>query len=370
MNTNTAEAGTRIVPDNEVRTRIVRWCLYLFMSWVVSGLVLNATLTTGYFHNQKRVDFGDMVYGEAARPFVARVATFAAVRAGTAITPEAVKAKIHSVWVARDIEEWTGFPPENATEGLWALLLMHLCVIGFMVVLRELQRTFYGLDEFVSSAVALVGGAAVPLLRPYFMYDFTVLFLFPLALLLMVKSRWWLYYLVFVVVCFTKETGVILPFLLFLLLPKYREKLQVMGHVVFQGAIWAGVYLLLQYAFQANQGSALEFHLLGYNAETLTSPRPLVTTTHYLVPDRSNILLLGLVAVLTFHRFREKPVFLRWALAMTVPLFVLLALFGWIDEMRTYYEVFAVFFLLIQYSVMKLFGYHFAPNRELLPSFK
>lgn len=369
MNTNAAEAGTLVVSDNAVRTRIVRWGLFLFMAWVVSGLVLNATLTTGYFHNQKRVDFGDMVYGEAARPFVARVATFAVVRAGTAITPDVIKAKIQRVFEERDVEEWTGFPSEYATEGLWALLIMHFCVIGFMAVLRELQQTFYGLDEFVSSAVALFGGAAVPLLRPYLMYDFTVAFLFPLALLLMVKSRWRLYYLVFVAVCFTKETGVILPFLLFLLLPKYREKLKVMGHVVLQGAIWAGVYMLLQYVFRSNQGSSLEFHLLGYNLETLTSTLPLVTMTHYLVPDRSNILLLGLVAVLVFHRFGEKPVFLRWALAMTVPLFLLLALFGWIDEMRTYYEVFAVFFLLMQYSVMTLFGYRFEANRELLPRF-
>lgn len=371
MNTNAAEAGTLVVPDNTVRTRIVRWGLFLFMAWVVSGLVLNATLTSGDFHQQDyRTDFGDMVYGEAHRPFVARAAPFAVVRAASNLTPSVLKQKIHSYWTSHDVETWTGFSVESSTEGLWALLLMHLCVVGFILGVRELQRELFDLDEFTASCIALFAGACLPVLRPFFLYDYAVVCLFTLCLLLMVRSQWPLFYLAFVVLCLTKETAVLLPFLLLLLVPRLESRKKALGHVVLQGVIWAVAFIGLRWVFRGNPGAILEFHLLDHNPWVLTQWEPLIRTTRYLIPDRSNLMLLAVIGALVFHRFADKPVFLRRALVMTVPLILLLAVFGYIDEMRTYYEVFPVFFLLMQYSVMKLFGYRFEPNRDLLPSFK
>ena len=107
------------------------WLLFLFSAIIISGLVISATIASGDLHNQSRFSFEKMVYGTADRPFVCRVAIFRVISGLSAITPEPIKEALLVEWIERDLETKLGFPVPFATEGFWAIVMMHLCVVGY-----------------------------------------------------------------------------------------------------------------------------------------------------------------------------------------------------------------------------------------------
>jgi hypothetical protein len=57
-----------------------------------------------------------------------------------------------------------------------------------------------------------------------------------------------------------------------------------------------------------------------------------------------------------FSKWKAKPEFLKDALWIAVPLLILTFFLGYLDELRDYYEVFPVVFLLIAYNIASIFG--------------
>jgi hypothetical protein len=75
---------------------------------------------------------------------------------------------------------------------------------------------------------------------------------------------------------------------------------------------------------------------------------------------------VGVVAVLwllTAYGWARKPVFLRKGLLITlIPLVFLALFFGYVDELRDYYEAFPFLFLLWLPTIVEVFGP--SPGRE------
>jgi hypothetical protein len=56
------------------------------------------------------------------------------------------------------------------------------------------------------------------------------------------------------------------------------------------------------------------------------------------------------------HRWFEKPLFLRHSLWILPVLVATCFFFGWLDELRDYYEAYPIVFLLMIYSAGRLVG--------------
>ena len=68
-------------------------------------------------------------------------------------------------------------------------------------------------------------------------------------------------------------------------------------------------------------------------------------------PTNFNLLFL-LALPLLVHRWSAKPLFLRRALWIAVPLLVLTFGLGFFDELRDYYEVYPVLVLLLAHTLL------------------
>ena len=62
------------------------------------------------------------------------------------------------------------------------------------------------------------------------------------------------------------------------------------------------------------------------------------------------------VAALISYKWKEKPAFLKAALCIAVPLFGTTLFFGFLDELRDYYEIYPILVLLIAHSIGNLLG--------------
>jgi hypothetical protein len=63
-----------------------------------------------------------------------------------------------------------------------------------------------------------------------------------------------------------------------------------------------------------------------------------------------------LIAVLAGYHWSEKPAFLRDGLWILAPLVLLTMLFGFVEELRDYYEVYPILLILIVHSIYTLCG--------------
>jgi hypothetical protein len=337
----------------------LKWWVILSAYMLIASLVTHLTLSDRGFHfhdPESRVAFHKMVYGEAQKPFVYRAFVPSAVRVLTFLTPESVKKKLESVWNHKASFKQYGYEGKFATEYTWGIITIYLALIGFAFCIRRLTAAFYDLSPLVSFFASVVALASVVLLRSFFVYDYPNLFLFSLCLLLMVERNWRLYYPIFIAACFTKETAILLPFILLLNRPLSGSRKTAAFHIAVQCAIWIAAAMLLRYIFRDRPGDILEFHLFDYNLPLLSAPAKFLQFSHSFLPRGLNIALIGLVATLTCVGWRAKPPFLRRSLLILVPLVGLALLFGWVDETRMYYEALPILFCLCFHTVAKLFS--------------
>jgi hypothetical protein len=76
----------------------------------------------------------------------------------------------------------------------------------------------------------------------------------------------------------------------------------------------------------------------------------------------------AMLAALIFGHWQEKPPILRDGLLTTlVPLVAACALFGFLDELRDYYEAYPIVVALVAPEVARLFGAPFSITIEMPP---
>jgi hypothetical protein len=105
---------------------------------------------------------------------------------------------------------------------------------------------------------------------------------------------------------------------------------------------------MLTVIFIHNPGAVVEFHLFDHNLQLLN-----------LYPAKTIALWMGIAAVvmiLLFHHWSDKPQFLRNGIWICIPLVCCIFLFGFVDELRDYYEIYPIIFLLVFHSMCDLSG--------------
>ncbi|UCG51106.1 MAG: hypothetical protein JSW58_13020 [Candidatus Latescibacterota bacterium] len=316
---------------------------------VASGLVIFVFVARPGIDGNPRAMFTDAVYGAAHKPYVYRTLLPTTVRVISSLTPEQLKQRVNADFWRRRTAKLLNWNRDHIYDYMLAILVMWLCFLGFAYALRSLLRATYRYPPNVTDFAPLVGLLAIPLLFRYYsyLYDPSNLFLFTLCIVALYKRSLIYFYALFVLATLNKETSILLV-ALFVAHNIRREKSFWLGaHALALISIWVAVKAFLFFVFRHNPGTFVELHLGDHNLRLL-SQHPF--STLYL------IVVFFVSFLLVRSRWSQKPLFLRQGLLITViPLVAGALFFGFVDELRGYYEAFPFLFLLALPTVGDIF---------------
>jgi hypothetical protein len=296
---------------------------------------------TGY----KRAMLKDMVYGNAYRPFVKRQLVPVVVRTGVWILPKQLEQKLKEEFSQSTLAAKLNWPQEYAAEFVLTLGIMYASLIAFLAVLKRFFSTFLNIPRQLSHLLVLLVGILLPVTfaGQMYMYDFTQLLLFTLGILLLYEQKWSLFYPVYVLACINKETSVLIPFV-FLCWKGFEVlKKSNLWHFLIQVVTGFGICFLISYIFRNNPGGSMEWHL----------ERNL--NMSFSILGWARLTFLFCVIILSLWKLPKAPLFLRCGLLVTLPiLMVTCFLFGYIDELRAYYEALVFMTALSLFTVSHL----------------
>ena len=342
--------------------KFVIFLLYL----LATKIVLITFITRPGINGNPPAMFPDMVYGKAHKPYVYRTLLPTTVRIASEVTPEGVKN-----WVVQSgrirLLRAPNWEIEYMYEYFIALIIMFCCFLGFAFTLRCLTKLFYDFPSFVADLAPVGGLLIVPIFFKYYsyIYDPCTLFLFTLAIIFITKRKLLSFYVVFLLATLNKETSILLLGIFFVREFKVMRNLGLAGHLLLQMSAWIAIKASIMTIFKNNQGSLIEFHLIDHNlyliSNSVTSPGCLYDLLCFV----GQVLIFW---ALIRPGWTEKPIFLRYGLSITLIALILPTLFfGFIDEMRDYYEAFPFLFLLLLPTIVDIFGLTHNDTRGDIP---
>lgn len=217
--------------------------------------------------------------------------------------------------------------------------------MAFVAVLRALLARSLSVPAPVPDVAGVLALLGLPAFFRYvnYLYDLPTLLLYTLCLLLMLRRNWPAYGIAFVLCALSKETAALLIPVYLLTFRREAGSARIFdGVLAFQVAAFVAVRASLMLVYGANPGSAVEFQLQ-HNL--------------MLTPYGPGDFAAGCVFLLAVaHDWHAKPLLLRNTVLMIVPLLWLTFLFGYLDELRDYYEVYPGAVATITYSVCRLLG--------------
>jgi len=337
--------------------RTVRLLLYLF----ISGLVVMIFVVHPGINGYEPAAFGNMIEGEAHRPFVYRTLVPSIIGFIGDLSPESIENKFieikkNSFSLSR-FADLSSISDDYVYKFYITIILLFFSYFGFTIVLRKLIRLYYDYPGFVADFAPVGALLIIPLLFRYcnYMYDPVTLLLFSLALYFISTGKRLWFYLIFILAAINKETAILLTGLFVVKEYDNFSKKALISNVILQLFIWAAIKGGINYIYQNNPGSIVEFHLLNYNLLLYERPLSLIF---------SGIIVFVFYRLLKY-RWQEKSLFLKnsfWIVLL--PMVILALLFGYIDELRQYQEVFPVLFLLILPSIIDIFKINNRPTTE------
>jgi hypothetical protein len=296
--------------------------------------------------------FPEMIYGTAWKPFVYRTLVPTTIRIISEVIPEGVHNyltdKVTSSRLFIQVLEKLKWESEFITEYLVAMVLMYLSLLGFVFVFRKLFKEIYTSPEWFTNLISIILLFALPPMFQYYsyVYDFSTLFLFTLGLVFLRQRNWNYFLILFLIACFNKETTILLTLVFAIHFHKDSNISRKLYSqlIIIQLLIFTVVKILLYFIFINNAGGFVEFHLVDRNY--------LIFNGYSL----STFVVLLIIFLGIFSKWNEKPKFLKDALWIAVPLVILTFLLGFFDELRDFYEVFPVIFLLISVNLARILG--------------
>jgi hypothetical protein len=225
-----------------------------------------------------------------------------------------------------------------------------ICLLAFSLVCRSFWQSFLTPSHQHAEIFSIVALLGLPVLFKYhsYIYDFPTLLLYTWCLYLMAQRKWVRYFLVFFLSCMSKETAILLPvvFAMYYVAHHHDDRHLYWFLLTGQVALAVLIRVVITSLYRDNPGSAFGPQFLHHNLPLLTEP--------YSVQNSVTWLLLAAVVL---HEWRTKPWFLRAAVSMLLPLLVVCLFYGFVDELRDYYEVYAPALMLGAISFSRLLGH-------------
>jgi hypothetical protein len=168
----------------------------------------------------------------------------------------------------------------------------------------------------------------------YLPYDLTVVLFMTLALALMVRAQWSLFYAVFIAATFNRETTPFITAAFVSLEWGKRSSHSLIGHAAAQLAIWAGVRMLTGHLYASNPGAALEFTHADTTIPHWRTNIDVLTTPKYLFVVLSNFGFSWLLVLIGWNRLRHLRI--RRTLWIVPVVIATTFLIANINELRIY----------------------------------
>jgi len=333
---------------------ILKWMIRIGVSFWITSIFFHFPGIRGY----ERAEFNEMIYGQAWRPFVTRALFPTIVRITSQAIPPSFettiqnkildsKSKHISIYAKRTLRWRSPFLREYFV----TFFLSIACVFLLSLIMEKIWTAMFHPSNPHGYIFSILGLLGLPACFKYYsyIYDFPTLLLYTTCILLIARQRWKWYFLMFGLSCLNKETAVLLIFVfaIYYIRCAVSERKTYWGFIIIQSLIFLVSRMTIAFVFRNNPGSTIEFHFIDHNLDILTSPW-----------NVEKLVTWGILIALFTFQYRQKPWLLRVAAGMFVPLFLACLLFGCLDELRDYYEIYVPITALIGYSISNLMGYH------------
>jgi hypothetical protein len=259
--------------------------------------------------------------------------------------------------------EWLAqYPYEFAV----ARAVLFVLLLGFAFALRRLAYRTMGWEGVGLDMVPVVALVALPGMYGYMSHlcDFATLFLFTLGLLLIVGRRFLPYLVLFAFATLNKETSILLALVWCIDAVRRGGVRAALSGAAAQAAIWLVVRGAIAYVFRNHAGPWLFFYLVRNLGVLGRGPNYFAfrSVGNWLVlPVGLNFLYLA-AFVWVLAELKRMPRFIRDAFWIALPMIVLALLFGNIDELRVYYELYPVVLLVLISAAAGVLGYRTGPS--------
>lgn len=339
------------------------WLLfYVWGSYLLTRLFVDFSSLTAY----PTMSLNAMVSGTAVRPFVSRALVPIIIRWITAHTSEFFQYQVMMACTS------SGFATEFYVHGYSfekaiLLPLTFLFYLSTALLMRWLARRYYGLGENAAWLAGLASLAFIPALFANYspVYDPPTIFFSAAMLTACTLGSSTLFGVFFLPACVNRETTILfLPVYLAFEFIRLRPLLATervrfakrMGLPLVFSALLAGSWFFIRFEINQrylhNRGGVLDFHLMDHNLR-IFSVSPFAACW--------SLFIMLIIAIFCITEWRSKPEALRWSLLLILlPLAIGSLLYGYVEELRVYYELYPMLFLLAMPTVMKAL----APNQE------
>jgi len=263
-----------------------------------------------------------------------------------------------AVLYARDdrIKNWS---LELQAKYVISVFLMFLFLLVAMFSLRGITRHF-----FKNPMLADIGPIIFSLFLPLtfrgdggFIYDFSELGLYFLALYFILKKANVALLLVIPLLIMNKESGLLMLAFSAIIWFSTAGKKEAFLSLSAQAAVAFIAYVWVKVAFSGQSGGTIEFHFFGnldFWGEAKIYFVSMMSTSAFLIPFPKpyNILFIFIFGWMILHKWNEKPKLLKMlflaSAVLNLPLFIL---FSYRDEFRNLSMMYPFVYLLICYSV-------------------
>jgi hypothetical protein len=335
------------VPANNIINSLSQKILIGVLYMVVAAVPITVGMFRPGLINYDRATLQDMIYGSAYRPFVKRQLVPLLVRAGKACIPASALHQFSDYLAKLKLLKMLKWPKAFAVEFLLALTIMYFSLIAFLLVLRHFLQIFFCMSHIKSHLFTLGMGLVLPVTFSgnMYVYDTTQLFLFTAGLVLLYKQYWILFYPVYLLACVNKETSLLLPVVFACWLGSRVLRPPNIWHFIIQLLTGGMICIFIAWIFRHNPGGDLSLFVqrnIKLNFSSLAWLR---------------LCLLAVGIILSIWRIRTAPAFLSTGLMATLPVLLIAAFFfGYIDELRDYYEAMPFMICLSILTLGKRFG--------------
>ena len=240
--------------------------LPIFVSWI--GVDWSLQVTHLRLRNVEAT-VPAMIHGEAEKPWVRRTLVPSTALLIRSAVPDSVAdwlvARLDTGAMRRAAREFR-VPRRHFLESLIAIALSYVALVGFPLAFRVLAESLY---EFSSKGTPdLLALMALCMLPAFFggfgahtLYDFPALTLFTLGLTFLWRRQWVLFYAVYALALWNKETTFLLSVPFFAHLRCRMSAPALALHLSGQLVLFGATLAFLLKHFVQNPGSAIAFHL-------------------------------------------------------------------------------------------------------------
>jgi len=318
---------------------LIRQVIFWAVIAVICLMLLFTFIQVSGVNNNSSAGFEDMLTGKAAQPYVNRLLIPWVDRLVIACMPDALQRELRQQ-IDRNpallslVQQYRA-PTNFALEAVISWILMGLCLAGFCWAFRMLISTVYVLRAVGLDLLCIIALLGLVIFFGFgYIYDFSSLFFFTLALAYLARQKWLSYSLTFVLALLNKETAVLLFFIFipyaWMTLKRSRSTFFLLAGGQLSALL--AIRWMLTRLYSGNPGALVEIHT--YESGLILQAFPGLVILLMAV----GILLAGLIA----FRWNRKPILLRWSAVALPPLLILYLVFGLLTEIRVFYEAYPI----------------------------